>query len=176
MIDGTLETVNGRPTLRFERALAHPIERVWRAVSDPTELEHWFPAVVAWTPAAGEVIEAYGMTVEVTEVDVPRRLAWNFAGDLYSFDLSEQQGGGCRLIFTHTFDEGTPAAQTAAGWQIYLIRLDAHLGGEYLDENAAHASWGEFHERYAERFQVDPAPGRLFWADLQDRLPAEPAG
>ena len=173
MIDGTLETTNGRPTLRFERSLTHSIERVWRAVSDPAELERWFPAVVDWTPAAGEAIEAYGMTGEVTEVDMPFRLAWTFAGDLYSFDLAEQQGG-CRLTFTHTFTEGTPAAQTAAGWQVYLTRLDAHLAGGYLDENAAHASWGEFHERYAERFDVDPAPGRLFWADLQTRLTTEP--
>jgi predicted nucleic acid-binding Zn ribbon protein len=33
--DGTLETVDGRPALRFERVLAHPVERVWRAVSVP---------------------------------------------------------------------------------------------------------------------------------------------
>lgn len=166
MIDGTLVTVDGRPTLRFERTLAHPIERVWRAVSDPAELERWFPAVVAWTPAAGEAIEAYGMTGEVTEVAVPHRLAWVFAGDAYSFDLSEQDGG-CRLIFTHTFDEGTPTAQTAAGWQTYFLRLDAHLAGDHLTEEAAHESWGEIHERYAERFGVDPEPGRRFWADLQ---------
>jgi uncharacterized protein YndB with AHSA1/START domain len=166
MIDGTLATVDGRPTLRFERALTHSIERVWRAISEPAELERWFPAVVAWTPAAGETIEAYGMTGEVTEVDVPHRLAWTFAGDLYSFDLTEQEGG-CRLVFTHTFDEGTPTAQTAAGWQTYLLRLDAHLAGDFLDEEAAHQSWGEIHERYAERFGVDPEPGRNFWAQMQ---------
>lgn len=38
MMDGTLETVGGRPALRFERKLGHPIERVWRAISDATEL------------------------------------------------------------------------------------------------------------------------------------------
>ena len=26
MMDGTLETIDGRPALRFERRLAHPVE------------------------------------------------------------------------------------------------------------------------------------------------------
>ncbi len=35
MTDGTPETIDGRPTLRFERTLSHSVERVWRAISDP---------------------------------------------------------------------------------------------------------------------------------------------
>ena len=53
MTDGTLETIDGRPALRFERRLAWPVERVWQAVSEPAELERWFPAAADWTPAAG---------------------------------------------------------------------------------------------------------------------------
>ena len=60
MTDGTLETIDGRPALRFERTLAHSVERVWRAISDPAELERWFPAAADWTPATGETFEAYG--------------------------------------------------------------------------------------------------------------------
>lgn len=37
MTDGTLETIDGRPALRFERTLAHSVERVWRAISDPAD-------------------------------------------------------------------------------------------------------------------------------------------
>ena len=44
MTDGTLETIDGRPALRFERRLAHSVERVWRAVTEPAELERWFVA------------------------------------------------------------------------------------------------------------------------------------
>jgi hypothetical protein len=33
MVDGTLEMIDGRPVLRFERPLAYPIEQVWRARS-----------------------------------------------------------------------------------------------------------------------------------------------
>jgi uncharacterized protein YndB with AHSA1/START domain len=91
MTDGTLGTIDGRPALRFERTLAHSVERVWRAISDPAELERWFPAAADWTPATGETFEAFGATGEVTEVDAPHRLAWTFGGERYSFELAAQE-------------------------------------------------------------------------------------
>ena len=44
---GTLETIDDRPALRFERRLAHPVDAVWRAVTEPAELAHWFPSSVS---------------------------------------------------------------------------------------------------------------------------------
>jgi uncharacterized protein YndB with AHSA1/START domain len=163
MSDGTLETIDGRPALRFERTLGYPVERVWRAISDPAELERWFPAAADWTPAPGETFEAYGGSGEVTEVDAPHRLAWTFGGDRYSFELAAQEGG-CQLIFIHVFDDRALAAQTAAGWETYLARLEPHLAGGHLSEEEAHKPWAEVHERYAESFGVDPTPGRRFLA------------
>ena len=166
MTDGTLETIEGRPALRFERVLAHPVERVWRAISDPAELERWFPAAADWTPAKGETFDAWGSTGEVTEVDAPHRLAWTFGAERFSFDLSADDDG-CRLVFVHVFDDRAGSAQTAAGWDAYLSRLDAHLAGGHLTEEQAHEPWEEVHERYAERFGIDPAPGRQFIADYR---------
>lgn len=163
---GTLETVDGRPALRFERDVAFPVERVWRAISEPAELGRWFPAAVDWTPAVGETFEAGGATLEVTEVEAPHRLAWVYAGQLQSFELTAH-GDSCRLIFTNVIDDTALAAQTATGWQTYLSRLDPHLAGEQVSEEAAHEQWAEIHERYAERFGVDPAPGRRFAAALR---------
>lgn len=167
MIHGTLETIDGRPTLRFERSLTHSVERVWQAVSVPAELERWFPAAVDWTPAVGETFEAGGATLEVTEVDPPHRLAWTYAGLPQSFELVAE-GDGCRLIFTHAVDAGlTRVAQTATGWETYLSRLDPHLRGEHITEEVAHEHWAEIHETYAELFGVDPEPGRAFAAALR---------
>ena len=163
MTDGTLETTGGRSALRFERRLSHPVERVWRAVSEPAELERWFPAAADWTPAVGETFEAGGATGEVTEVDAPHRLAWTFNGELYSFDLSGGEDD-CLLVFTHVFDDRARAAQTATGWDAYLSRLEPHLDGGFLSEEEAHEPWEEVHERYAERFGIDPEPGRRFIA------------
>jgi uncharacterized protein YndB with AHSA1/START domain len=142
MTDATLETIDGRPALRFERTLAHSVERVWRAISDPAELERWFPAAADWTPATGESFEAYGATGEVTEVDAPHRLAWTFGGERYSFELAAQESG-CRLVFTHVFDDRARAAQTAAGWEAYISRLEPHLAGGYLSEEEPHEPWEE---------------------------------
>jgi uncharacterized protein YndB with AHSA1/START domain len=41
---GTYEIVDDRSALTFERRLSHSVERVWRAVTEPAELAHWFPA------------------------------------------------------------------------------------------------------------------------------------
>jgi uncharacterized protein YndB with AHSA1/START domain len=166
MTDGTLETIDGCPALRFERTLPHSVERVWRAVSDPAELERWFPAAADWTPAKGETFEAYGGSGEVTLVDAPHRLAWTFGSDRFSFELAAREGG-CQLIFTHVFDDRALAAQTAAGWDAYLSRLEPHLEGGHLSEEEAHEGWGEVHERYAESFGVDPTPGRRFLEGLR---------
>lgn len=70
-------------------------------------------------------------------------------------------GEGCLLVFTHVFDDRFgPAAQHAAGWEAYLNRLDAHLGGGYLSEEEAHEAVPELHERYAEAFGADLEVGR----------------
>jgi uncharacterized protein YndB with AHSA1/START domain len=163
---GTLETIDGRPALRFERTLDHPVERVWRAISEPAELERWFPAAVGWTPEVGETFEAAGAPVEVTEVDPPHRLGWVYAEQPHVFELTAREGG-CRLVFTHVIDGVALAAQTATGWETYLSRLEPHLAGEHIPEELAHAQWAAIHECYAERFGVDPAPGRQFAAALR---------
>lgn len=165
--NGTLETIDGRPALRFELSLAYPIEIVWQAVSVPSELAQFFPGAADWTPAAGETIDVGGMPLDVTQVEAPHLLTWTFAGQPQSFELAEQ-GGGCRLVFTHVIDD-LPAAQTATGWEIYLSRLEPHLAGGHLSDEEAHRPWLEIHELYAERFGVDPEPGRRWAAQNLDR-------
>lgn len=40
----SLDTAGGCSVLRIERRLAHPPEKVWRAVTEPAHLTQWFPA------------------------------------------------------------------------------------------------------------------------------------
>ncbi len=166
MIDGTLETIDGRPALRFERRLPYPVQRVWRAVTEPAELERWFLAPVPWTPALGETFEGEGQRGEITALEEPLLLAWSWADERYRFEL-RPDGDGCVLVFTHVFDARYgPAAQHAAGWEAYLERLAAQLAGGQLTEEAAHGAIGELHEHYAIRFDQDPAPGRRMIAGM----------
>lgn len=95
-------------------------------------------------------------------------MPWN---DTWRKTHSERNPGdhqGCSLTFTHVFDDRAIAAQTAAGWECYFDRLEAHLSGEHLSEQRAHEPIGERHERYAARFALDPAPGRKFIATALD--------
>jgi uncharacterized protein YndB with AHSA1/START domain len=129
-----------RPPIRIERRFENPIERVWRAVTEPDELAQWFVAVVPWKPELGETFEAFGERGEITACDPPRLLAWTFGVERYSFEL-EPDGDGCRLIFTHVFNPDLgPAEQHERGWTAYFARLDAHLAGGYLSEEDAHAA------------------------------------
>lgn len=162
---GSLDSVDGRPALRFERHLPHSVERVWRAVTAPAELERWFAGPVAWTPSLGEVLDGEG---EVTELREPEVIAWSVGADRFRFEL-QALGDGCLLVFVHVVDDRSLSAQTAAGWDTYLDRLDAHLAGGHLTEERAHAPIAELHERYAARFGMDPAPGRKHIAGLDFR-------
>lgn len=157
-----LSTVGDRPALRFERLLAYPVERVWRAVTVPAEMERWMPGVANWTPQAGEVFDAAGQHGEITELDPPTVIAWTFANNHYRIELHAHDAG-CRLTFTYVFDDRPAAAQWAAGWDTYLNRLEPHLAGGFLSEEDAHKGFVERNDRYAERFGVDPEIGRRFW-------------
>ena len=42
--NGTYLEVAGRPAVRFERIYSQPVEQVWHAVTDPAEMQHWFPS------------------------------------------------------------------------------------------------------------------------------------
>jgi uncharacterized protein YndB with AHSA1/START domain len=165
-MNGSLDTVDNRPALRLERRLVHPVERVWRAVSEPAELARWFVASIDWRPEAGEVIEAGGQSGEITELEPPRLIAFVWGGELLRLEL-RPDGDGCLLVLTHVFDDRSLGAQHAAGWEAYLDRLDTHLAGDFMSEQEAHEGITEVHERYAERFGLDPEVGRRTIAAME---------
>jgi uncharacterized protein YndB with AHSA1/START domain len=167
-LTGRLETIDERAALVFERPLAHSVERVWRAVSDPGELERWFVARPEWTPKPGERWEAMSESGEILECEPPTLLAWRWGGERFRFEL-RAKGEGCLLTFTHVFDDRALGAQHAAGWETYFARLDAHLAGGYLSEESAHEPVADLHERYAERFALDPEVGRRTIARMRDQ-------
>lgn len=136
------------PSVRLERHLDAPVERVWRALTEPAELAHWFPD---------------GMVPEVVADDPPRMVAWDFHGDRVRVDL-EPDGDGCLLRLTHAFDEREVAARNAAGWDRCLARLKALLAGTPMDEAASLRDWPEVHEMLAERWGLDPEVGRRAYA------------
>ena len=78
---------------------------VWRAVTEPDELRHWFPAAVDLEPRPGGRIEfaledSPSTEGEVTAFDPPHRFAFTWGGSLVSIELEPEDGGAaCRLTF-----------------------------------------------------------------------------
>jgi uncharacterized protein YndB with AHSA1/START domain len=135
----SIEDVDGRPTIRLTRRLPRTVERVWRAVTDPAEMELWFVGPVPWTPVAGETFEAAGEQGRITRFEPPTSIAWEWGDELYSIEL-RADGDGCELVFLHGFTTVYgPGDQHAAGWEIYFGRLESHLLGNFVDELDAHS-------------------------------------
>jgi uncharacterized protein YndB with AHSA1/START domain len=163
--DGELVELEGdKVAVRFERHLAHPLERVWRAITDPEDLAAWFPDTIEgeFGPDAEvrfpKFIEMGLPSVgKVTEFDPPRLLAYTWGPSELRFEL-EPDGDGCRLVFTDTLPR-EETAKNAAGWEVCLQDLEARLAGTE-PTGLSEDHWSELHERYAERFGVDPEVGR----------------
>ena len=56
MTAGTLEEAGDRWRLRFTRALAHPPEKVWRAITEPEHLRAWFPQRITGEWVVGSML------------------------------------------------------------------------------------------------------------------------
>ncbi|MGH2902773.1 MAG: SRPBCC domain-containing protein [Solirubrobacteraceae bacterium] len=153
MTYGNLETVDDKSVISFERRLEHSVERVWKAISEPDERRHWFPP---------------GGDLTVTDSEPPRLLALSWFGDQLRFEL-RPDGEGCVLLFSHAFADREKAARDAAGWDRCFVRFDALLAGEPIGEADSLKAWPETHERYAERFGIDPELGRKTFTEYQAR-------
>lgn len=158
-----LTTIDGTPTLRFERRFPHPRERVWRAISDPEQMTAWFPAAVQTELRPGapmrfvfddEAPVEDTWDGEVLEVDPPAVFMFRWNRDVLRFDMLAD-GDGCRLVFTHALGDGPTgrlgAARTAAGWDGCLTSLTAALGETEPSQDPA-TGWLARAEAYVEKF------------------------
>ncbi len=165
-LDGELIQYEGRPALRFERILAAPIERVWRALTETDQLRAWHPTPyrldgrrLAFTGEGPSMAD-----VDAIELDPPHLLVHAWDNGVLRWELAEQDGG-CRLVLTHVFEDPGTSARDAAGWHLCLGALEAQLAGEPLaraqfsgDDGAPPPGWEALNARYAARLG-SPANG-----------------
>ena len=154
---GRYEQANGRPLVRFERTFPHPVAAVWRAISDPAQLEKWFPTSVEFSElrAGGPIVFRFTthdlppMDGVFVEVDEPRRLAFTWGEDELTFELSSSDGGAaCRLAFSVVLDEVGKAARDSAGWESCLDMLAVIAAGQTPERPAGTGSWQAYYEHY----------------------------
>ncbi len=135
--DGTIQHDGEVFELRFERTFAHPIERVWAAITEPGALAQWLaPAEIEPQPG-GRFRLAFTTSNSVvdstiSELDPPRLLEYRWISNgrdrgVVRWEL-EDLGVRTRLVLTHAYT-GEERAEFLAGWKSHLVQLDAALDG-----------------------------------------------
>ncbi|MFC3996423.1 SRPBCC family protein [Nocardiopsis sediminis] len=135
MRHGTLERSGDRWTVRFARRLAHPPEKVWRAVTEPGHLAAWYPTSIEGERAAGAALrfrfpgeDEDAETGEMLVFDPPKAIGFRQGEDVVGIEL-RPDGDGTELVFTVTFGEIGRVSRDTAGWHVCLEFLAAHLDG-----------------------------------------------
>ncbi|MER6385625.1 SRPBCC family protein [Streptomyces sp. NPDC001250] len=156
-LTGTYLTLDdGRPAVRFSRTYDHPVDRVWRFVTDPDELEQWFPFRAEMELRPGGTIRFSGdpdtpdFTGRMLAVDPPRHLSFEWGGDELRFDLEAVGAQRTRFTLTNVLGETDTAARNGAGWEVCLSALDAKARGEHFEGPHAglNAPWKQFYDAY----------------------------
>jgi uncharacterized protein YndB with AHSA1/START domain len=159
---GELERHEDRVLLRFTRRLAHPPERVWRALVEPEQLAVWFPTTIDGERAAGarlrfrhrdDLVEPFAG--EMLAFEPPSLLELQWGPDVLRFEL-EGDGDGTLLVFTDTLEELGKAARDGAGWHECLERLVYELNGQ-APPLASADRWRQVHPQYVARLGPEAA-------------------
>ena len=72
MNEGTLEHRGDRHVIRFHRRLGHPIERVWRAITEPDEMAKWLAVTELDLVEGGRVVLTWQNTDDEGNTAVAR--------------------------------------------------------------------------------------------------------
>ena len=166
MRDCTVELRGDKRIIRFERRLAHPIDRVWAALTEPDELEAWLARargelrrggelVLEWLNADDEGNQAV-YHASVTELDPPHVL--ELSGDIHGRVRWELQPDGDDATILRFLNE-TPApdddavTKTRSGWHFHLDVLEDFLSdGTRVDwPNWPRDRFDAIDEHYAEQ-------------------------
>jgi uncharacterized protein YndB with AHSA1/START domain len=168
---GNYATIEDTPTLNFERRLSQPVDRVWRAITEPDELRHWFPSAVEADLRVGGKMKftfeghtlpdgSSFMPGEVTELDPPRVFGFQWGEDHLRFELEPVDGGvGCALRLIVQLGTRDKAARDGAGWHVCLDRLERLLAADDAPAAAgASDDWRGLYEEYQRRGVPAGAP------------------
>ena len=137
---------DGRATIRFERRLDHPVDRVWRAVTEPAEMELWlaYRARVdlrvggrhdLWLGGSDSEAPVHSGTIR--SLDDGRSIVVDYPdGSTLRWEL-QPDGAGTRLVFIDTRPLDERARNSVlAGWHLRVDHLPAALDGVGLDWQA----------------------------------------
>ncbi|MFE6964208.1 SRPBCC family protein [Agromyces sp. NPDC057679] len=142
-------------TVRRTIRIAAPLDKVWRAVTEPEHISRWFGQTVldgAGVGATGSMtFEGYGtIPLRVEAIEAPRSVSYRWSNDdavrraggtidagtttVFTFTLDEVDGGTELTVvetgFDRTTDPRANMADHAEGWVSELDKLVALLEGD----------------------------------------------
>jgi uncharacterized protein YndB with AHSA1/START domain len=162
--DGVADRLaDGRLALRFERRLAHPVSRVWEALTSPASLSGWWGDASVELVEGGEFVmrwrntDAEGnspvMHATITRLDPPHVL--ETTGDLHGvllWELEDDGSGGTLLRFSSTWElPDEYVASALAGWHWHLDALAGVLEGRRAQLGTVDPAWESLRDAYAAR-------------------------
>ena len=156
-------------TLKIQRLLPGPIERIWAYLTDSELRRKWLasgdmqmqagaPFELVWrndeltergTRPPG-FSEEHRMQSRITELEPLRKLtiAWNGSGDV-TFEL-EPKGKGVLLTVIHRrLPDRSTMLKVSAGWHMHLDVLVARASGE--EPASFWEGWSRLHKEYEQR-------------------------
>ena len=154
---GLLHESNGRYALRFERFFPHNSEDVSLVITNPSYFSQWYPFATGEMDLrlGGKIAfdDGEGTTYNgtITELDKPYLFGFREVDDLINISLQEEDKG-CRMIFTHTFNDDSWAVNTAAGWHRCLDVLVQIVNGKPIKW---HDNSTKLHKIYSEAFNME---------------------
>jgi len=156
---GTLEQLDdGRWQLRYVRELAHPVEKVWRALTEPEHLEHWFPTTIDGERRPGAALQfsfpqgqAPPMDGEMIAYEPQSLIEFRWGPDVVRLELRSNGERGSVLTLLDALEERGKGARDGAGWHVCLDSLQAHLRSD-TGPREGMSAWKEVHPHYVESF------------------------
>ena len=153
---------HGRPAVRFQRRYAHPVARVWQAITSPDELAMWFPSRVELEPRAGGTVWFSGdpnvgpSTGTVLSFEPPHRLAFSWGDEELELLVEPDGEASCILTLLDVLSTQDAAARNAAGWNVCLAQLDTLVTTGRAD--GPHVGSAQSWRRYYETAVADGLP------------------
>ena len=161
MNDGTLERRGDHQVIRFERRLGHPVERVWRALTEPDEIAAWLALAELELREGGRVVLRWQNTDEdgntavargtVSALDPPRLV--EFDTDIHGRLRWELEPDGDDTLLIFTAEAQLPEEyelEVLSGWHIHLDHLEELLDGGTIDW----ANWSVVHKPEWDRIRA----------------------
>jgi len=134
--DGYLtETADGLYSVRFDRFVMVPIEKVWAAITEPARLADWFAQAKMDLRLGGEVefhwdTHGHVETGFIVALKAPNLLAWAIPRpdgrhSVTRWDLKQEdpKGLGTRIVLTATELPAEHLLSIATGWHTHLHEL-----------------------------------------------------